>query len=203
MIMRAVIFLCWIILSLLPVTVAAQTHEDPDILCNNAPPGTVAEIPPPVAKWIILLCTERGQTLTARVGDEVEMWLERGTAVPFQLAAAPGGVLKGSRTLTKYDLRFDSFAARLATDVHRDFLLDLWRNAYEMDDIPADLGDVFQLDTVSVYRGDTANMFIYLRGDAPRWIVVCRDRCRSGVALDVLRGAELEARVAEQERLRR
>tara|TARA_R110002110_G_scaffold376568_2_gene586742 strand:- start:250258 stop:250833 length:576 start_codon:yes stop_codon:yes gene_type:complete len=190
-------------LSLLPVTVAAQTKYDPDILCENAPSGTVAEIPLPVAKWIILLCTERGQTLTARVGDEVEMWLERGTAVPFQLAAAPDGILEKSSSLTKYDLRFDRFAARLAVDVHRDFLLDLWRNAYETTDIPPDLGDVFQLDTVSIYGGDVTNMFIYLRGDAPRWIIVCRDQCRSGVALDVLRGAELKARVDAQERLRR
>ncbi|MDA0787713.1 MAG: hypothetical protein O3B37_15640 [Proteobacteria bacterium] len=201
--MRGLIIVCWFMLSLLPVTAAAQTNTDPDILCDSAPPGTVAEIPPPVAKWVILLCTQRGQTLAARVGDEVEMWLERGTAVPFQLAAAPAGVLEGSSSLTKYDLRFDRISARLAVDVQRDFLLDIWRNAYETPDIPSDLGDVFQLDTVSVYRGDVTNMFIYLRGDAPRWIVVCRDRCRSGVALDVLRGAELEARVSEQERLRR
>ena len=199
--MRGIIFTCLFVLSLVPPA-AAQTETDPDILCENAPPGTVAEIPPPVAEWIILLCTRRGQTLAARFGDEVEMWLERGTAIPFQLAAAPANLLEGSSTLTKYDLRFDRFAARLATDVHRDFLLDLWRNAYETDEIPSDLGDVFQLDTVSVYRGDVANMFIYLRGDAPRWIVVCRDQCRSGIALDVLRGAELEARVVEQERLR-
>lgn len=200
--MRVIVFICFFVLSLAPLAASAQTDTDPDILCENAPPGTVAEIPPPVAKWIILLCTERGQSLTARVGDEVEMWLERGTAIPFQLAAAPAGILEGSSALTKYDLRFDRFAARLATDVQRDFLLDLWRNAYEEEDIPPGLGDVFQLDTVSVYRGDVANMFIYLRGDAPRWIVVCRDQCRSGIALDVLRGAELEARVREQERLR-
>lgn len=201
--MRGLIFVFWFLLSLLPIAVAAQIETDPDILCENAPPETVAEIPPPVAKWIILLCTQRGQTLTARVGDEVEMWLERRTAVPFQLAAAPAGILEGSTSLTKYDLRFERFAARLAVDVQRDFLLDLWRNAYETADIPSDLGDVFQLDTVSVYRGDVTNMFIYLRGDAPRWIIGCRDQCRSGVVLDVLRGVELEARVNEQERLRR
>lgn len=201
--MRGLIIVSSFLLLFLPVAVTAQTNTDPDILCDNAPPGTVAEIPPPVAKWVILLCTRQGQTLAARVGDELEMWLERGTAVPFQLAAAPAGILEGSTSLTKYDLRFDSFAARLAVGVQRDFLLDLWRNAYETTDIPSDLGDVFQLDTVSIYRGDVTNMFIYLRGDAPRWIIVCRDQCRSGVALDVLRGAELAARVSEQERLRR
>lgn len=201
--MRGLIFICWFMLSLLPVTVAAQTNTDPDILCDNAPPGTVAEIPPPVARWVILLCTQRGQTLTARVGDEVVMWLERGTAIPFQLAAAPASVLEGSAALTKYDLRFEDLSARLALGPHRDLLLDIWQKAFEMSEIPPNLGDVFQLDTVSIYRGDVANMFIYLRDDAPRWIIVCRDRCRSGVALDVLRGAELEARVTEQERLRR
>ncbi|MGB0570482.1 MAG: hypothetical protein ACPGQM_00210 [Alphaproteobacteria bacterium] len=59
--MREFVFLNFLVLSLAPLAAVAQTDTGPDILCENASPGTVAEIPPPVAKWIILLYTERGR----------------------------------------------------------------------------------------------------------------------------------------------
>lgn len=177
----------------------AQGPADPDILCQNAPPGTVEEIPPPLDRWIIVLCTPDGQALLPRLRDEVEMWLEHDTAIPFKILAAPPGVLQGSGSLTRYDLRFSNFSGRLATGGQRALLLELWQQAFGAAGIPDDLGEVFQLDAVSVHAGELTNLFVYLRGDAPRWIVYCRDRCRVGVALDVLRGPELEARVLEHE----
>lgn len=177
----------------------AQVPADPDILCDNAPPGTVEEIPPPLDRWIIVLCAPDGQALMPRLRDEVEMWLERDTARPFKIAAAPAGVLQGTGSFTKYDLRFSNFSGRLATAGQRTLLLELWQQAFGQAGLPAGMGDVYQLDAVSVYGGEPIHLFVYLRGDAPRWMVYCRDRCRIGVPLDVLRGAELAARVQEHE----
>ena len=177
----------------------AQGPADPDILCQNAPPGTVEEIPPPLDRWIIVLCTPDGQVLLPRLRDVVEMWLEHDTASPFKIAAAPPEALQGAGSVTKYDLRFSNISGRLATGGQRGLLLELWMQAFGQAGIPDDMGDVYQLDAVSVYGGELTNLFVYLRGDAPRWMVFCRERCRIGVPLDVLRGVELEARLQEHE----
>lgn len=177
----------------------AQVPADPDILCDNAPPGTVEEIPPPLDRWIIVLCAPDGQALMPRPRDEVEMWLERDTARPFKIAAAPAALLHGTGSFIKYDLRFSNFSGRLATAGQRTLLLEFWQQAFGQAELPADMGDVYQLDAVSVYGSEPINLFVYLRGDSPRWMVYCRDRCRIGVPLDVLRGAALEARVLEHE----
>jgi len=178
---------------------SAQAPADPDILCENAPAGTVEDIPPPLDQWIIVLCTPEGQVLLPRLRDEVEMWLERKTGSVFKIDAAPPGVLQGASSFTKYDLRFENFSGRLASGSHRELLLELWTRAFDQPVVPKDMDSVFQLDATSVYEGETINLFVYLRGDAPRWMVFCREQCRIGVALDVLRGAELEARVRAQE----
>lgn len=179
---------------------SAQQSADPDILCENAPAGTVEDIPPPLDQWIIVLCTPEGQVLLPRLRDEVEMWLERKTGSVFKVNAAPPGVLAGSSTFTKYDLRFENFSTRLASGPHRQLLLELWMRAFDQSEVPENLNSVYQLDATTIYGGEAINLFVYLRGDAPRWMVFCRDQCRIGAALDVLRGAELEARVQAQDR---
>lgn len=198
--MRALL-ICLMMLTWVAGTGAgAQEPADPDILCQNAPEGTVADIPPPLDQWIIVLCTPDGQVLLPRLRDEVEMWLERKTGSVFRINAAPPGALGGTPSITKYDLRFESFSGRLASGPHRRLLLELWMRAFDQPQVPENMGSVYQLDATTVYEGETVNLFVYLRGDEPRWMVFCRDRCRIGAALDVLRGAELEARVQAQER---
>jgi len=177
----------------------AQTPADPDILCENAPAGIVEDIPPPLDQWIIVLCTPEGQVLLPRLRDEVEMWLEHKTGSVFRVNAAPPGVLARTSSFTKYDLRFENFSTRLATGSNQQLLLELWMRAFEQSEVPGNLDSVYQLDATTVYEGETINLFVYLRGDEPRWMVFCRDRCRIGAALDVLRGGELEARVQAQQ----
>lgn len=198
---RRIVIFALLALVALPAVAHGQegADRDPDILCDNAPPDSVRAVPPPVDAWIILLCTRSGQSLAPRMRGEVELWLQHDTAYPFQLFAAPPDLLERDPSLGKYDLRFTSFSAALATGGRRDLLLEIWRRAFEEPAVPASLGDVYQLDAYSSHAGWVWNLFVYLEDAAPRWMVVCRDRCRVGYALDVLRGDALKRRVEEHE----
>jgi hypothetical protein len=175
---------------------AGQGAEGVDILCDDAPPGSVETVPPPLDAWIVVLCTPDGQALAPRVRGTVEVWLHRDTAETFLLPAGRRGFVGETPSVTKHDVRFSDFSGRLATGPHRELLLELWQHAWRDAAPPAALHEVYQLDVRSVFGPTDFNIFVYTRTDGPRWMIVCREQCRQALAIDVLHGDELEARIA-------
>lgn len=195
----AALLFAWMI----PVSAQGQATSEPDIECADAPAGSVEPVPSPLDRWIIVLCTPDGQVLAPRVRDKVELWLHHDTTETFLLPAGPRGLARRSGAITANEIRFTDFSGRLANGLHRTFLLELWQGAYGQKTLPTSIVDVYQLDVTSVVGETRFNLFVYVRADGPRWIIVCRQQCRQALAIDVLRGAELDARVAGQERLGR
>lgn len=167
-----------------------------DLLCANAPEGTVEPLPDLVADWAMILCTSDGQALAPPEGDTQTLWLHQDTASPFLLYAAPKGALAEAPVgIGMYDLRFDRFAAAPIPEARRAQALDIWKQAFGREEVPADLGAIVQLDAASRFAGQVYSLFFFLREDEPRWLMACTGGCALAVPLDVLSGAELDSRL--------
>lgn len=182
-----------------PAGSAPNSAPGHNILCEGAAADAVEPLPEAVSAWTIVLCTPRGQMLAARVENEVILWMLHGTAVPFMLPAVPPQFVMRNPQFPVDQLRFAAFAARPMEGEHRRLSLELWKRAFETPAVPDDLGAIVQLDARSVYEGTVYSLFFYLRDGTPRWLLICADRCNRSISIDVLQGAELDARVAEHD----
>lgn len=196
---------CCLVVALLAISPAvAQRASSPDgaqtpnILCEGAAAEAVEPLPEMVRDWVIVLCTPAGQTLAAHVEDKVILWLLHDTARNFMLPAVPREFVAKNPRFPDDQLRFVAFSARQMTGENCRLSLELWKRAFDTATVPETMGDIVQLDAQSVYEGIVYSLFFYLRDGTPRWLLACIDRCNRSVSIDVPQGAELEARIAGQ-----
>jgi len=187
------------ILALVPIGITfgaphnAHGATSKSMLCDDAAPGVVEPLPPLVKNWVVVLCTPSGQALGPFVDKEVVLWLNKSNGRPFIAQAYPlNAPLPGN--LTSDDIRFRTFLAREMEGKTKEMALKLWENAFEQAKDQS-IERVVQLDAISVYNNITFNFFFYLRKNEPRWILVCLNRCKISVSLDILTGEELKSAV--------
>jgi hypothetical protein len=57
-----------------------------DLLCANAPAGTVEKVPPPFDRWLVVVCAPQSQAL---VPVEGTIWFAHGSTEPVSILALP------------------------------------------------------------------------------------------------------------------
>jgi len=166
------------------VTGTVQAADKNSILCENAKPGHVEELPQIIQDWVIVLCTESGQALAPMVKDKFVAWIIHESQAPFLLQAYPFGKSLPDGVNAE-DIRFTRFAAREMQGEPKFKTLKMWEKGFgqpQSDDIT----QVFQLDAQSSFRGIIFNLFLYIESGKPQWLIVCLNQCQRSVSIDIV-----------------
>jgi len=166
------------------VPACAAGSEPEDIQCNNAPKGSVPPLPQMVADWVVVLCTSQGHALAPRVKDKMVLWLAPKTGTLFTVDAAPRD-WKRPPSLSKYDMRFSDFAATERTGDALNKTLAMWDLAFAPQARPK-IERVVQMDARSVWQGTIYNLFFYIAGGKPQWMITCVKQCSSAVPIRIV-----------------
>jgi hypothetical protein len=162
----------------LPRVGVAQTPDaaaKADILCANAPKGTVQAVPPLLSDWVTVICTPTGQELVPEIKKKPLLWVNTRTKQPFALLAFPPSFSQQHPAFPKDDLRFTRLTAYEQTGDAFGKTLQLWDGAFAPTQRPK-IQRTVELDVISVYEGTGTRMFFYFVDDVPRWIVACQPR---------------------------
>jgi hypothetical protein len=154
-----------------------------DMLCGNAPKGSVEPLPELVTDYVVVLCTPTGQALAPAVKDKVVLWVTTKTGAAWMLEAVPRD-FKRPASLSKYDLRFTRFAAVERTGEGLQRTLKMWDLAFAPTPRPP-IDRVVQLDARSAWGGTIFSLFFYVSQSKPRWLVACTDQCKGSISLRV------------------
>jgi hypothetical protein len=154
-----------------------------DILCGNAPKGSVEALPQIVADWVVVICTPTGQALAPAVKSKPVLWVATKTGAPWILEAVPRQFNRPD-SMSKYDLRFTNFAAEEYTGQGLEQVLKMWDSAFAPAPRPR-IDRVVQLDARTVWGGAVYELFFYISQGKPRWLIACADRCNRSVSLRV------------------
>jgi hypothetical protein len=182
--MRAFIAALTMLLACLTGGMAVAQTEAAEIQCEKAPPGSVATLPDLVRDWVIVLCTPTGQALAPRAGSHAVLWVTRPAGTAFMLDAMPRQAFPASG-LSKYEVRFTRFAAMERQGEARDKTLLMWDRAFAGQPRPQ-IDRVVQMDAQSIVNGQIFNLFFYVSGQKPRWLVVCADQCNRSVSIEIM-----------------
>jgi hypothetical protein len=167
-----------------PVKAAEPVPSRSEILCDHAPKGDVLPVPPLISDWVTIICGPTGQALAPELNRKTIWIAKQGEKlVPFMVFAAPPGWAK-PEALSGYDIRFAKLVAAERTGDAREMLLKMWDRAFESSPRPT-IDRIIQLDALSVVNGTVYNLFFYIAGEGPRWIIVCKDACKWSVPLEV------------------
>lgn len=164
--------------------VQVQTSDD-DLMCLNAPEGTVAKVPSPFNQWLVLVCSPIGQALVPVKGSR---WVVTGSPDPVSILAQPPGTSAPPASDNfdpRYGLRFNQLIGTEARDERLTRALAMLKLANGASAMPK-IDDVWQLDAVSNIVSTRYNIFFYLAGNAPRRIIACLDQCKQALLLDVV-----------------
>lgn len=164
-------------------TNAAQASEKQDILCENAKPGYVEELPEKVRDWVVILCTESGQALGPEVKDGFVLWTTYEKQVAFLLQAYPFGKILPDGVVPE-DIRFTRFAVREMTGESKFKTLKMWELGFDRP--PSEnITEIYQLSTQSSFQGIFFHLFFYLENGKPEWLIVCLENCQRSVQVDI------------------
>ena len=174
----------------------ASIAEDPtDFLCGRAPAGKTAAVPAPFDRWLVRVCSPKGQALVPVQG---EAWVAHGSADPVSILAMPPGVVPPPADATfdaRYDIRFETFVGGQTAEKRLARASALIDTATGENEKTPPHDEVWQLDAVSNVGGAHYNIFFYVTGASaegarPHHMIACLDQCRQALYLDVLTGAE-------------
>jgi hypothetical protein len=178
------IVILWLALSIAASAAKSEEMGDAkDMLCANAPKGTVEVLPPIVANWAVVICTPTGQALGPVVKDTPVLWVIAKTGAPWILEAVPREFNRPA-SLSKYDLRFTDFAAVERKGQGVEQSLKMWDLAFAPTPRPR-IDRVVQLDARSVWGGAIFNLFFYISQGKPAWLIACANQCKQSIALRV------------------
>lgn len=161
--------------------------EDADILCSDAPEGTVLPVPEPFDRWVTLLCAPDGQALAAELGEDGTIWVVHGAPEIFMVKAVPQGVADResfAATHGRHQIRFVALSGMEHEGAVRKQLLGFYLGAFPDADINA-IDAVFQLDAQSVYNMIVTHMFFFVANGQPQHVLVCTQSCTSMLPVDV------------------
>ncbi|MEQ9150745.1 MAG: hypothetical protein RIF42_12835 [Parvibaculaceae bacterium] len=174
----------------------ASIAEDPtDFLCGRAPAGKTAPVPQPFDRWLVRVCSPKGQALVPVQG---EAWVAHGSADPVSILAMPPGAVPPPADATfdaRYDIRFETLVGGQTAEKRLARASALIEAAAGEDEKTPPHDEVWQLDAVSNVGGAHYNIFFYVAGASaegarPHHLIACLDQCRQALYLDVLTGAE-------------
>ena len=173
----------------------AAALDPQDFLCGRAPAGKTVPVPAPFDRWLVRVCSEKGQALVPHV---TEAWVAHGSADAVSiLALPPGGAPPpgGGAFDPRYDIRFVELVGGRMTGERLKRASALIEAATAADATPPPHDEVWQLDAVSNIEGTRYNIFFYIDGAAaegarPAHLIACLDQCRQALYLDVLKGEE-------------
>lgn len=158
-----------------------------DLLCTHAPKGSLAPVPSPFDRWLVVVCAASGQAL---VPVEGSVWYAHGSREPISILAFPPSASTEGETGPsagpgpRYDIRFKAFYAVEATEERR--LVAMRRLKLALGGAPMPLADhIYQIDAVSSVAGLRYNIFFYLRGAQPRMALACLDQCTRALLIDI------------------
>lgn len=156
-----------------------------DLLCTHAPKGSVAPVPAPFDRWLVVVCSVSGQALVPVAGA---VWYAHGSREAVSILALPpsseGDPRPSADPGPRYDIRFKAFYAVEATEERR--LVAMRRLKLALGGAPMPLADhIYQIDAVSSVAGLRYNIFFYLRGTQPRMALACLDQCTRALLVDI------------------
>lgn len=170
-----------------PSAAPASSPSADDLLCLHAPKGSVAPVPSPFDRWLVVVCSASGQALVPVAGS---VWYAHGSREPISILALPpsstqeAGAGPAAGPGPRYDIRFKAFYAIEATEERR--LVAMRRLKLALGDAPMPLADhIYQIDAVSSVAGLHYNIFFYVRGAQPRMALACLDRCTQALLMDI------------------
>jgi hypothetical protein len=163
----------------------AAEAEDPakDMMCDNAPKGSVVALPNMVSDWVTVLCTPTGQALAPLSAGRMVLWIAQ-DGKPFMLDAAPRQWSRPD-SVTKYEVRFTKFAAVERAGGALENMMKMWDLSFRPEVRPQ-IDRVVQLDAMSIWQGTIYNLFFYVSGNRPKWLIVCINQCKSSVSIRVV-----------------
>lgn len=165
------------------MTNVVQASEKQDILCENAKPGYVEDLPEKVRDWVVILCTESGQALGPEVKDGFVIWTTYEQQAAFLLQAYPFGK-KLPDGVVPEDIRFTRFAVREMTGESKFKTLKMWELGFGRPPSES-ITEIYQLSTQSSFRGIFYHLFFYLENGKPEWLIVCLENCQRSVQVDI------------------
>jgi len=179
-----------------PAGTPRTAHADPDdFLCTRAPAGKAVAVPAPFDRWLVRVCSPRGQALMPAPG---EAWVAHNSADPVSILAMPPGAVPpptAGAFDARYDIRFVSLAGGKTAGEREDRAAALLQSATGQGTLPAH-DAIWQLDAVSNVGETRYNLFFYIAGERPTRIIACLDQCRQALYLDVLKGEEAKEVIA-------
>ena len=168
-----------------PISLPAQV----DFLCEHAPAGTVAPMPPPFNFWVVVVCGAQSQAL---VPIESMKWVAHGTDEPVSILALPPGASAAPEPgnyVPGYRVRFKSLFAAEVTGDKRNRIMAMLKEHVAGDPSPAHLpaiDHIFQLDAVSTIYDMRYNIYFYISGLKPVKGIACVDECKKTMFFDIL-----------------
>ena len=177
-----------------------EASDPEDFLCARAPAGKAITVPPPFDRWLVRVCSPRGQALVPVLG---EAWVAHNSADPVSILAMPPGAVPpptAGAFDARYDIRFDILEGGKAEGERLRRAEALLAAATPAGETPFKPDAIWQLDAVSNVAATRYNLFFYLSGERPGRIIACLDQCRQALFLDVLRGQEAKDAIGRQTR---
>ncbi|MBO6666757.1 hypothetical protein [Parvibaculum sp.] len=177
-----------------------EASDPEDFLCARAPAGKAATVPPPFDRWLVRVCSPRGQALVPVLG---EAWVAHNSADPVSILAMPPGAVPpptAGAFDARYDIRFDILEGGKAEGERLRRAEALLAAATPAGETPFKPDAIWQLDAVSNVAATRYNLFFYLSGERPGRIIACLDQCRQALFLDVLTGQEAKEALGQQSR---
>lgn len=166
---------------------AAHADEagDPanDMLCENAPKGSVAALPSAVSDWATIVCTPTGQALAPSVTNGMVLWMAQ-NGQPFMLEAFPREWTRPD-SMSKYQLRFTDFGVVERTGDALEKTLKMWDMGFGPEPRP-NIDRVVQLDARSAWQGAIYNLFFYVADGRPKWLIVCMNQCARNASIRIV-----------------
>lgn len=154
-----------------------------DMMCGNAPQGSVVALPESVRDWVIVLCTPAGQALGPVEQDRMTLWIAANEK-PFLLYAFPTTWNK-PESISKYELRFVQFFAVERSGEALEKTLKMWDLGFGAGQRPK-IDKVVQLDAQSAYQGTLYNLFFYISEGRPKWLIACINQCASSAPIRII-----------------
>lgn len=178
-----------------PAPAESEANDPADFLCTRAPEGKTARVPAPFDRWLVRVCSPKGQALVPVKG---EAWVAHGSADTVSILAMPPGAVPPPSDATfdaRYDIRFETFAGGQTADERFARASALIAAATAGGETVPPHDEVWQLDAGSNVGDAHYNIFFYVTGKSaegarPHHLIACLDQCRQALYLDVLRGAE-------------
>lgn len=146
-----------------------QSYEA--VNCQNAPEGSVLKLPAPAASYALVFCSPSGHAVAAVDGY---VWFPvKRPGQPFFFSAAAGSKSGPARAYF-VDAASRTLAGEAADKSHK--MLEV---GYQ---ISQQFSQIVQLDVLSA-EGLLYNLFFYIEGGRPVYVLGCVDRCNTSVLL--------------------